>query len=148
MSFKFPTLRNLTEAELKKKKDEGDSSVDETDVRFERALLLLQVEAEALGWANKLDGEWGSYNQLVVELPAGAQGSVVEFLDSGFAKVMKKAGFNGWSFPSGCVEPKIKLAIERYVCVVCCVCMGIWCLLSHSSISSLLLLVRRQVFEL
>lgn len=124
VQFAFPTVQVPTEEEkkrLEKAKEAGESKKQEKqyDLRFDRALLLLQVECEALGWPFYLDGKWGAYTHLVIGIPStsasGASNSAVDFLDSGFGTIMRKAGFESWTFPSGCDSPKIALKIERHL---------------------------------
>ena len=63
VQFKFPTLR-VVEADEKVAPD-----ADLSDLRFERLLLMLQVECEAMGWRTQLEGEWDSYSHLVIGTP-------------------------------------------------------------------------------
>ena len=68
-----------------KKKDKKDSSgkKESFDIRFERVILLLEVEYGNLEWDFMLSGVWGSFIHLVADIPDSGSASVIDFLDAG-----------------------------------------------------------------
>lgn len=109
VQFKFPTLRPLAPGET------AALDEDRGDLRFERVLLMLQVECEAMGWKCQLEGAWGAFSHLIIDIPHHDPRAATEFLDSGFARIFKKAGFPEWTFPTGCADPNISLVIQRFM---------------------------------
>lgn len=102
------------------------------DVRFDRAMLLVQTEAGRLGWDCALHGTPGKVVHLLIRIPhptAGAkkqlqlrrsrqQEGTVEaaahtFLEVALARVFSRAGLGSWRLPTGCADPAIPLKIQR-----------------------------------
>ncbi len=108
VQFRWPT-------EVEKDKSLKKNEASEFDIRFERVILLLEVDFGNLNWNFMLHGNWGSFIHLVVEIPDNNTSNAIDFLDQGLKEIMIKAGFNNWSFPIGCEDPQIILKIERYL---------------------------------
>lgn len=90
---------------------EWANKTDSEDGRFERLILMLQMECDTRGWPCALYGEFGSYIHLVMKLQDGA----TQFVLVRFKEIMLATGFESWSFPVGCDSPRIVLKVERYL---------------------------------
>jgi hypothetical protein len=83
------------------------------DGRFERLIMLLQLDCKSRGWNVQLTGQWGGSLHLVVQLPAGAGTEVVSFLSTHMQSIFKRCNMSTWKLPQGCSKPAIPLEICR-----------------------------------
>ena len=99
-------------------------------VKFERAVLQLQLDAKRRGWRTKVHGRWPALLYLVMDIPSGT----VAYLDKGFGETLFQAGIDDWSFPDGLPTPELRVKVRgagesapvlhRHHLTTCCT--GVW----------------------
>jgi hypothetical protein len=96
------------------------AGIGAVDSRFERLALLLQSEASHSGFSVRLVSQWRRSMHLILspvkgeEAAAGEEGPILRLLlGGGFASLLKRAGFTGWSFPEGIPSEGVFCKIER-----------------------------------
>ena len=97
---------------------EWANKAENEDGRFERLILMLQMECDTRGWPCALYGEFGSYIHLVMKLEsdeADKQNDAIQFVLVRFKEIVLATGFDSWEFPTGCESPCIVLKVERYL---------------------------------
>ncbi|UIZ21633.1 hypothetical protein KXD40_001326 [Peronospora effusa] len=80
---------------------------DQEDPRYERLILMLQLECIKLGVRQAVRGTWYFFMHLVVEVPSTH--ATEEVLTQHFAPCIQRAGFSSWQVTAGAQELSIKL---------------------------------------
>ncbi|KAL7689593.1 putative Galactose-binding-like domain superfamily [Plasmopara halstedii] len=80
---------------------------DQEDPRYERLILMLQIECIKLSMRNSIRGNWCFFMHLLVEIPSTR--STEEFLTQHFAPCIQRAGFLSWQVAAGAQELSINL---------------------------------------
>ncbi|CAI5736154.1 unnamed protein product [Peronospora farinosa] len=80
---------------------------DQEDPRYERLILMLQLECIKLGIRQAVRGTWYFFMHLVVEVPSAH--ATEEVLTQHFAPCIQRAGFSSWQVTAGAQELSIKL---------------------------------------
>eukprot|EP01029_Cantina_marsupialis_P025219 TRINITY_DN6646_c0_g1_i1.p1 TRINITY_DN6646_c0_g1~~TRINITY_DN6646_c0_g1_i1.p1 ORF type:complete len:991 (+),score=328.97 TRINITY_DN6646_c0_g1_i1:76-3048(+) len=104
IQFSVPNLPVMTE-----KSSKGAEKKMVADYRYERLLLLLQVEAAKHNWDSCMLGKLDSAINIFLNIP---DNEAAQFIIRGLSKCVKDAGFPEFSFPKGCSTPKISLKIQ------------------------------------
>ncbi|KAF4042125.1 F5/8 type C domain [Phytophthora infestans] len=80
---------------------------DQEDPRYERLILMLQMECIKLGIRHAIRGSWYFFMHLVVEVPSTRD--TEEVLTQHFASCIQRAGFSSWQVAAGAQELSINL---------------------------------------
>ncbi|KAG3118476.1 hypothetical protein PI124_g3504 [Phytophthora idaei] len=80
---------------------------DQEDPRYERLILMLQMECIKLGIRHAIRGSWYFFLHLVVEVPSTRD--TEEVLTQHFAPCIQRAGFSSWQVAAGAQELSINL---------------------------------------
>ena len=80
---------------------------DQEDPRYERLILMLQLECIKLGIRQAVRGTWYFFMHLVAEVPSIR--TTEEVLTQHFAPCIQNAGFSSWQMTAGAQELSIKL---------------------------------------
>ncbi|ETP47365.1 hypothetical protein, variant 1 [Phytophthora nicotianae P10297] len=80
---------------------------DQEDPRYERLILMLQMECIKLDIRHAIRGSWYFFMHLVVEVPSSRDTEGV--LTQHFASCIQRAGFSSWQVAAGAQELSINL---------------------------------------
>ncbi|CAH0476328.1 unnamed protein product [Peronospora belbahrii] len=80
---------------------------DQEDPRYERLIVMIQLECIKLGIRHAIRGTWCFFIHLVVEVPSVR--NTEEVLTQHFAPCIQRAGFSSWQVAAGAQELSINL---------------------------------------
>jgi hypothetical protein len=80
---------------------------DQEDPRYERLMLMLQLECIKRGMQHALRGAWHSFMHLIIQVPPSLE--TAQVLKETFACCIQQAGFSSWQVVAGAQELSINL---------------------------------------
>ncbi|CAI5738662.1 unnamed protein product [Hyaloperonospora brassicae] len=80
---------------------------EQEDPRYERLMLMLQLECMKLGFRHAIRGRWQFFMHLVIDVPSVQDTDKV--LTQYFAPCIQRAGFSSWQVAAGAQELPINL---------------------------------------